>query len=83
MTNSPQGIQNTGLTPDELRAVETVAAAFPDTKVTIHEVFGSPGRAEVRAEITATHTGEWFGVPATGRRFTLALHEFHHIRTGV
>lgn len=124
MTDTPQGTRATGLSPDELQAVETFyrafagapelldqaltpdwkdiplapeqapgregmkpliqgfAAAFPDMKVTIHEIFGSPGRAAVRAEITATHTGEWFGVPATGRSFTLALHEFHHIENG-
>lgn len=57
-------------------------AAFPDAAVTIHEIIGAPGRAGVRAEITATHSGEWFGIPATGKTFSLALHEFHHIENG-
>lgn len=56
--------------------------AFPDAVVTIHEIIGAPGRAGVRAEITGTHSGEWFGIAATGRAFTLALHEFHHIENG-
>lgn len=62
--------------------IEGFTAAFPDAEVTIHEIIGAPGRAGVRAQIAATHTSEWFGVPATGRRFVLALHEFHHIADG-
>ena len=57
-------------------------AAFPDAKVTVHEIVGAPGRAAVRAEITGTHSGEWFGIAPTGRSFTLALHEFHHLESG-
>lgn len=56
--------------------------AFPDTEVTIHEIIGAPGRTGVRAEITATHRGEWFGVAPTGKRFALAMHEFHHVQDG-
>ena len=58
------------------------SAAFPDSKVTVREIIGAPGRAAVRAEITATHLGEWFGVAPTGRAFTLPIHEFHHIDDG-
>lgn len=124
MTITLEVRRETGLTPDELKAVETFyrafagkpelldqavavdwqdiplapgqspgrdgmkplihgfAAAFPDTKVTIHEIIGSPGRAAVRAEVTATHAGAWFGVPPTAKRFAMALHEFHHIENG-
>lgn len=57
-------------------------AAFPDAEVVIHELFEAPGRVGVRAELTGTHSGEWFGVPPTGRRFTMALHEFHHVENG-
>ena len=58
------------------------SAAFPDAKVTIHEIIGAPGRAGVRAEITGTHQGEWFGVAPTGRNFTLPIHEFHRVENG-
>ena len=53
--------------------------AFPDLKIVIHEIFGSPGRAGVRASITGTHLGEVHGVPPTGRHVDIALHEFHHL----
>jgi steroid delta-isomerase-like uncharacterized protein len=62
--------------------IQGFSAAFPDAKVTIHEIIGASGRAAVRAEISGTHSGEWFGVPATGIRFVLPIHEFHRIEDG-
>ena len=29
-----------------------------------------------------THRGEWFGVPATGTRLVLPIHEFHRTENG-
>ena len=46
-------------------------SAFPDLKIVVHEIFGSPGRAGVRASITGTHLGEVMGVAPTARRSTL------------
>lgn len=62
--------------------IRAFSAAFPDARITIHELIGAPGRAGVRAEITGTHRGEWFGVAPTGVCFTLPIHEFHHVRDG-
>ena len=62
--------------------VQAFIKAFPDIKITVHEVVGGQGRAGVRAEIAGTHTGEWFGVPPTGKAFNIALHEFHHLESG-
>ena len=42
----------------------------------------APGRAAMRAEITGTHTGAWFGAAPTGKAFRMALHEFHCIGNG-
>lgn len=52
-------------------------AAFPDVKITVLDIFGCGGRAAVRAEITGTHRGEFFGIPATGKPVVVAIHEFH------
>ncbi|ATQ55933.1 ester cyclase [Paracoccus yeei] len=57
-------------------------AAFPDARITVHEIISVPGKAAVRAEITGTHRGEWFGVPPTGKAFVLPIHEFHHLENG-
>ncbi len=56
--------------------------AFPDLKIVVHEIVGSPGRAGVRAAITGTHLGEVMGVAPTGKTVTMALHEFHHLENG-
>lgn len=62
--------------------IDGFLAAFPDAQVTVHEIIGAPGRAAVRAEITGTHKGEWFGVAPTGKPFSMRLHEFHHLEDG-
>ncbi len=57
--------------------------AFPDLKIIVHEIVGSPGRAGVRASITGTHLGEVMGVAPTGQHVDIALHEFHHLKGGL
>lgn len=63
--------------------IRSLSTAFPDIKITIHEMIGAPGRVAVWAEISGTHGGAWFGVPATGARFVIPLHEFHRIENGM
>ena len=62
--------------------IRAFAAAFPDLAIVVHDMFGAAGRVGVRAEITGTHTGPWFGVAPTGKSFRVALHEFHRIEDG-
>lgn len=56
--------------------------AIPDIAIVVHEVIADGDRIGVRAEMTGTHTGAWFGVAPTGRAFKVALHEFHTIKGG-
>jgi steroid delta-isomerase-like uncharacterized protein len=63
--------------------IEGFKAAFPDTKVKLHEIIGAGGRVAVRATISGTHLGDWFGVAATGKSFEMPIHEFHHIADGM
>lgn len=53
--------------------------AFPDVKITILDIFGRDGRAAVRAQITGTHRGEFFGIAPTGKPIAIAIHEFHQL----
>ncbi|ALG72421.1 ester cyclase [Azospirillum thiophilum] len=62
--------------------IRSFRAAFPDTTIEILEIIGAPGRAAVRAVMTGTHSGDWFGIAPTGRSFRLAIHEFHRIADG-
>jgi predicted ester cyclase len=57
--------------------VEMFAAAFPDVHIEVLDMFGRDGRAAVRARITGTHRGEFFGIAPTGKPIAIAIHEFH------
>lgn len=62
--------------------IRSFVAAFPDIRIRVLEMIGVSGRVAVRAEITGTHLGPWFGIAATGKSFRMAIHEFHHIERG-
>ena len=48
---------------------------FPDLKIVVHEIVGSHERAGVRASLVGTHLGEILGVPPSGQKVKIALHE--------
>ncbi|ALM86548.1 ester cyclase [Bordetella sp. N] len=53
--------------------------AFPDVRIHIHDLVQLPGKIAVRAEISGTHQGALFGIPATGKRVSFRIHEFHEL----
>jgi len=55
---------------------------FPDVEINIQEIFGTHERAGVRAEIAFTHQNEFLGIPPSGRKVAIALHEFHYLKNG-
>ncbi len=58
--------------------VEFYKKAFPDAHFTITHVFADETHAAIRYEVEATHFGDAFGMPATGKKFTstgLVLYE--------
>lgn len=57
--------------------IRSVQQAFPDVRITIHDMVQEPGRIGVRAEISGTHQGELFGIAPTGKKVSFRLHEFH------
>lgn len=57
--------------------IRSVAQAFPDVRVTVHDMVQEPGKIGVRAEISGTHRGELFGIAPTGKKVSFRLHEFH------
>jgi steroid delta-isomerase-like uncharacterized protein len=67
----PQGIKD---------IIRGFVQAFPDVHITIHDMVQEPGKVGVRAEITGTHQGEIFGIPATGKAVSFRLHEFHVLK---
>jgi len=45
-------------------------SAFPDLSVKVEDVIASDDRVVARTTISGTHSGEFMGIPATGRRVT-------------
>lgn len=68
--------------------IGAIKEAVPDLLIVVHDVVDGrgpdgDGLVAVRGEMRGTHRGEWFGVPATGREFSIAIHEFHQVNSGV
>jgi steroid delta-isomerase-like uncharacterized protein len=53
--------------------VERIRTAFPDWHEHVLDIFGSGDRVTSRNVSTGTHRGEFWGLPATGRR--VEIHE--------
>jgi predicted ester cyclase len=66
-----QGAGPEGIKP----IIQSVALAFPDIQITVHDMIQEPGRIGVRAEISGTHQGEIFGIHTLdGKRITTTWH---------
>lgn len=63
--------------------IRRIAAAFPDVRITIHDMIQQPGKIGVRAEISGTHLGELFGIAPTGKKVSFRLYEFHTVANGL
>jgi predicted ester cyclase len=63
--------------------IRMLVAAFPDLRVTIHDMVQQPGKIGVRADIGGTHLGELFGIAPTGKTVSFRLHEFHTVADGL
>jgi steroid delta-isomerase-like uncharacterized protein len=71
------GITENG--PDQLRAaMERVHASLSEVEFTVDDVVAEDDRVVVRLTSSATPTGEFMGVPASGKRYTIG--EIHIFR---
>jgi predicted ester cyclase len=55
--------------PIARRWVQPFQTAFPDFKMEIVELIAEDDKVVGHFRCSGTHTGEWLGVPGTGRRF--------------
>ena len=75
----PQGAQ---------QVTATILAAFPDWRVTVHDLIAEGNWVAVRLTYSGTHRGVWQGrgpvqgLPPTGRSFAITSHEFYRIAGG-
>lgn len=63
--------------------IRGLGEAFPDVQIVIHDMIQEPGKIGVRAEISGTHQGEFFGIAPTGKKVSFRLHEFHTLSDGL
>jgi steroid delta-isomerase-like uncharacterized protein len=61
------------------QGVDYFKQAFPDVSATVEDIFGTGDRVAVRLTFTGTHTGEFQGIPATGRTVTYSSNEIYRI----
>lgn len=54
-----------------LQLMKSVAAAFPDMRHEVEDMFATKDRVVLRGSIVATHQGEFQGIAATGRSVTI------------
>jgi SnoaL-like polyketide cyclase len=57
-------------------------AAFDGIHHTIEEVFATDDRVGVRFVLKGTHTGSFFGIPATGKPVTIVANVLLHVANG-
>jgi steroid delta-isomerase-like uncharacterized protein len=68
---------------DAFRAVHrSFCGAFPDMRMTIEDILADGDRVALRWHMTASHTGEHLGFPATGKKTALDGSSFCVIRDG-
>ena len=63
-------------------AVDATHAAFPDLVVTVHDQVAEQDKVVTRWSAAGTHSGDFAGVPATGRRVTVTGIHIHRVRRG-
>jgi predicted ester cyclase len=69
--------------PAELRAAVTAdLGGFPDQAMTLDEIVVEGDVAASRWTFRGTHTGEYYGIPATGRAIVSTVVAFDRIRDG-
>lgn len=72
--------QGTGLTG--LRDRVTMLKTALDSQFTIEDVIAEGDKVAVRWTNSGTHVGDFAGIPATGKNFTIAGIDIHRMRDG-
>jgi steroid delta-isomerase-like uncharacterized protein len=67
---------------DLKRAIDRVGAGLADPEFTIEDLFAQGDRVAARLTSSATHVGEFMGLPATGRRYTIEEIHVFRLRDG-
>jgi steroid delta-isomerase-like uncharacterized protein len=87
---APDLILNLAELPEPLRGRDTwrqgaelIKRAFPDLNAHVEDIIAADDRVAVRLTMRGTHTGEYLGLPPTGRHVTYVSHEFYRVADGL
>ena len=67
---------------DLKRAMERVSKALTDVVFTIDDIISEGDRVAVRLTASATQTGEFMGLPPSGKRYTISEIHIFRVRDG-
>jgi len=67
---------------DACDIIKNATTIFPDLSVQIDNIIAETDRVAVRLTFSATHKGEFFGVPASGKKIVFEAMEFFKIAEG-
>ena len=67
---------------DLKEAIERVAAGISDEEMTIEDIIAESDLVALRLTSAATHTGEFMGMPASGKRYEIGEIHFFRLRDG-
>ena len=62
---------------------DLMRSAFPDLEAHIEDVVAARDMVAVRLRFRGTHSGDFLGLPATGRTIEYVSHEFYRIADGL
>lgn len=62
--------------------VHAIRKGFPDLKYTIEKMVVTEDYVAIHSVMTGTHTGDFFGIPATGKKIEIHQMQFEHIHDG-
>ena len=69
--------------PDSLKqAVKRVSAGLSDVSMKIEDMISQDDKVAVRLTAHARHQGDFMGLPATGKSYTISETHIFHIRDG-
>ena len=87
---APDFIINLAGLPHQLRGrevwkqgLEVMRRGFPDIEAHVEDIFGVDDRVAVRLSFQGTHSGEFQGIPATGRTVKYTSIEIYRISGGL
>lgn len=69
--------------PEGVKQVATmIMGAFPDRKITHHDIIAEGGKVLIRWSMSGTHQGELMGIAPTGKSMTITGFDYFRIDRG-